>query len=87
MARVVTVVSKKGCRMCEEVRESVLALSEKYGFDVRVLDILNDEALHDKYWLTVPVVLLEGREVFDARDIAGNVKLTERLEPFLRPRT
>lgn len=83
MGRLVTVVSKRGCRICEDVTESVLSLSTRYGFGVRVLDISDDAALHDKYYLTIPVVLVDGREVFDARDIGRNRKFTERLEPLL----
>ena len=83
MAKVVTVVSKKGCRMCDEITESVLVLSARHGFEVNVVDIRDDEALHDKYWLTIPVVIVDGREVFDARDIGRNRKFIERLEPLI----
>ena len=71
--------------MCEDVTKAVLSLSARYGFEARVLDIQDDPALHDRYYLSIPVVMVDGRQVFDARDIGRNRKFAERLEPLLRP--
>ncbi len=37
------------------------------GADVRHVDIDKDRTLHDKYWLRIPVVSIDGKEVFEAK--------------------
>ena len=91
MGRAVTVVSKRGCHMCEKVVEALDSLSSRYGLDIKVVDINDDPKLHDKYWLTIPVVQIDGKDVFDANDIVNTVdyvKTMERLvsNPRVRPR-
>ena len=85
MARVVTVISKRGCHICEDVAKSVQSLSSRYGFELKVLDINGDNALHDRYFLRVPVILADDREVFDARALGRGKDLAERLDALLRP--
>lgn len=40
------------------------------SFEVRVIDILNDQALFRRYFLEIPVIRLDGRDVFTAEDLA-----------------
>ncbi len=84
MRRVVTVVSKAGCHLCEDVVSAVAALSSRYDFELRILDIRDDPKLHDKYWLTIPAVLVDGRDVFDARDMGPGSDCPRKLEMLLR---
>lgn len=83
MRRVVTVVSKGGCHICEKVIGALEALSSRHDIEVRVLDIMDDPALHDKYWLTIPAVLIDGRDVFDARDVVPGADYAAKLETLL----
>ena len=82
MAKAVTVVSKQGCHICEKVIKALHSLSSRYDLEVRVLDIDDDPELHDKYWLTIPVVQIGRKDVFDANDMvdtADYVRFLERL--------
>ena len=83
MRRVVTVVSKGGCHICEKVIGALEALSSRHDIEIRVLDIKDDQALHDKYWLTIPAVLIDGRDVFDARDVVPGADYAAKLEILL----
>jgi len=57
----VTLIGKPGCHLCADARavvDEVLA-----GFPaVRMLEqsILDDPALHERYWDEIPVVLIDG---------------------------
>jgi glutaredoxin len=68
--RRVTVISKAGCHLCEKVEDAVRRLSDRRDIEVTVLLIDDDPSLHDRYWLTVPVVRVDGRDVFDARQMS-----------------
>jgi hypothetical protein len=48
---------------------------------VRVVDIDDDPKLHDRYWDTIPAVQIDGKVVFDARDMGGGgyAVILERL--------
>jgi glutaredoxin len=83
MRRAVTVVSKKGCHLCEKVAATLISLSSRYNLEVKVVDIGDDPRLHDKYWLTVPAVQIDGKDVFDARHMGGEVSYAIVLEQLL----
>ncbi len=82
MRTVVTVFSKEGCHLCEDVIETLNSLSSRYDLQVKMVDINEDPSLHDKYWLTIPAVQINGKDVFDARDMGGEAShatIRERL--------
>ena len=83
MRRAVTVVSKKGCHLCEKVVATLNSLSTKFNLEVNVVDIGDDPLLHDKYWLTIPVILIDGKDVFDVRHMGGEVNYAIMLEQLL----
>ena len=83
MTRAVTVISRKGCRLCEKVVGTLNSLSQRYDLEVKVVDIDQDPDLHEKYWLTIPAVLIDGRDVFDARHMGGELNYAIILERLL----
>jgi len=83
MRREVTVVSKKGCHLCEKVVATLNSLSSRFDLEVKVVDIGDDQALHDKYWLTIPAVLIDGKDVFDVRHMGGEVNYAIMIEQLL----
>jgi len=83
MARVVTVFSKEGCHLCEAVIAALRPLSSRYGFEVRVLDIVEDRKLHDLYSLRVPVVKVADEVIFEARDMKSPTDCEAQLEPLV----
>lgn len=60
-----TLIGKPGCHLCDDARETIAAVIADLpdGHDVTVteLSILDDEALNERYWEEIPVVLLDGQ--------------------------
>jgi len=83
MHRIVTVVSKKGCHLCEKAIKTLDSLAPRYDLEVRVVDIGDDPRLHDKYWLTITAVQIDGKDVFDVRHMGGEVNYAIMLEQLL----
>lgn len=65
--RDVIVYSRKGCHLCEIVKESLVKLHKRGGFDWREVDVDTDAELRRQYNDQVPVVFINGRKVFKYR--------------------
>jgi glutaredoxin len=75
---VVTLYGKPGCHLCEEARQVVVAARDERGFELREVDVSLDPVLHGRYGERIPVVAIDGEEVFEYFvDPAG---LRERLD-------
>ncbi len=59
--------SRPGCGLCDEAREVIQALRVRTPFDYREVDVSVDDALELEYGIRVPVVLVDGRELFEIR--------------------
>lgn len=79
----VTVMSKPGCHLCEKVIGALDALAASRGFELKVVDIEKDQRLHDAYWLEIPVVQVDGRNVFEAKDMDPRGDYVKRLEALV----
>lgn len=62
---VVTLYTKPGCRLCDEALEDLRVVRAELPFALVVLDIEQDDALHRAYFERIPVVALDGEELFD----------------------
>lgn len=60
--RVVTLISKPGCHLCDDARSVVEAVCGETGAVWEEKDISRDEALHREYWEQIPVVLVDGEQ-------------------------
>ncbi|MFJ5048764.1 glutaredoxin family protein [Streptomyces sp. NPDC098077] len=60
--RVVTLVGKPGCHLCEDARAVVAAVCEETGASWVEKDITEDEELHKEYWEQIPVVLIDDEQ-------------------------
>jgi hypothetical protein len=60
---VVTLYTKPGCSLCDEVRDVIEQVREEFAFDVDVRDILMDLADFNRYKHDIPIVLLDGTEI------------------------
>ncbi|WP_327296035.1 MULTISPECIES: glutaredoxin family protein [unclassified Streptomyces] len=58
--RVVTLVGKPGCHLCDDARVVVSAVCEEVGAAWEEKDITRDSALNEAYWEQIPVVLIDG---------------------------
>jgi glutaredoxin len=62
--REVVVYSRKGCHLCEIVKESLSKLQRRGGFQWREVDVDSDEDLRRQFTDEVPVVFIDGRKAF-----------------------
>jgi hypothetical protein len=61
---VLTLYSRAGCHLCEDMKTSIERVIRETGAAVRVeeLDIGTDPALERRYGLEIPVLLVNGRK-------------------------
>jgi glutaredoxin len=62
---VVTLYSKPGCHLCVEALAVLVGLQADLGFEISEIDITTDETLHRAYFERIPVVALDGQELFE----------------------
>jgi glutaredoxin len=65
--RKVVVYSRKGCHLCEVVKESLDKLSRRGGFIWQEIDVDSDGELRRQFNDEVPVVFIDGRKAFKYR--------------------
>ena len=73
-----TLYSKPGCHLCEDVREILDDLQPTYGFAIEEIDITADAALFTRYRYEIPVVLKNGVEI--ARGRVDEQRLIARID-------
>jgi len=64
MPHEVVVYSRRGCHLCEVVKQTLRKLEGLADFTWREVDIDGEAALREKYSEEVPVVLIDGRKSF-----------------------
>ena len=62
-----TLYSKPGCHLCEEVRRVLDEVQPTYGFAVEEVDITADADLFRRYRSEIPVLLRDGHEIARGR--------------------
>lgn len=62
---IVTLYSRPGCHLCDEAREALGRVRAQVPFTVDEINIETDDALHARYLERIPVVALDGEELFD----------------------
>ena len=75
---VLTVYSKPGCHLCEEAMELLGRLQPELGFVLQERDISTDEDLHRAYFERIPVVAVDGEELWEY--VVEETLVRERLE-------
>ena len=63
----VILYSRKGCHLCEIVKESLVKLERHAGFTWREVDVDSDPEIRRLYTDEVPVVFINGRKAFKYR--------------------
>ena len=62
---IVTLYSRPGCHLCDEAREALERVRAQAPFTVDEINIETDDNLHARYLERIPVVALDGDELFD----------------------
>ena len=60
----VLVYSRKGCHLCDVVKDTLIQLNGQTDFHWREIDIDTDPDLRQQYNDQVPVVFIDGRKAF-----------------------
>lgn len=74
----ITVYSKPDCHLCAEAMSVLRGLQAELEFALEERDITTDDALHRAYFERIPVVALDGEELFDY--FVDEAVVRERLE-------
>jgi glutaredoxin len=74
----VTLYGKPGCHLCDDARAAVERVRAGHGFELEEVDISLDPALHRRYGERIPVVALDGEELFEF--VVDEASLRERLD-------
>jgi glutaredoxin len=61
----VVVYGKPGCHLCEEARAVVAAVRARHPFELEEVDVSTDPELHRAYGERIPVVAVDGEELFE----------------------
>ncbi|HEY2767266.1 MAG TPA: glutaredoxin family protein [Solirubrobacteraceae bacterium] len=78
----VTLYTKSDCHLCEEARAVLDEVRAQQPFELAVRDITLDEDLHRAYFERIPVVSVDGEELFEY--FVDAELLRERLESSRR---
>jgi glutaredoxin len=65
--REVVVYSRKGCHLCEIVKETLNKLERRGGFRWREIDVDSNDELRRQFTDEVPVIFIDGRKAFKYR--------------------
>ena len=60
-----TVYTRTGCHLCADALEALERLRAEIPFDLEPVDIEGDDALHKAYLERIPVIALDGEELYD----------------------
>ncbi len=61
--QVVEIFSKADCSLCETAKAELLRLQQKWGFELREVNLAHDEVLLRKYGARIPLVRVNGKLV------------------------
>ncbi len=76
--QVVTLFGKPGCHLCDDARDLVRRVCDGRAVELREIDITLDPTLNREYGERIPVLALNGEELFEYFVDEG--KLVERLD-------
>jgi glutaredoxin len=80
----VTVYVRPGCHLCVVALDDLRELLREQEFSLDVVDIESDDALHARYLERIPVISLDGVELYDfvvdAADLSLRLRTVESGE-------
>ena len=68
----VLMYARPGCGLCDEAREVIMAVRARTPFEYREVDVTGDDSLELEYGIRIPVVLVDGHELFEIRGRRGS---------------
>lgn len=64
----ITLYGRPGCHLCEQVEERIKRVGKDFPISLKVVNIEADPEIHEKFMFTIPVVEIDGDEVFPSID-------------------
>jgi glutaredoxin len=61
----VALYGRPGCHLCDDARDILLRVRAETPFELREIDIERDDELFKRYLERIPVVSLNGEELFE----------------------
>jgi glutaredoxin len=61
----VTLYGRPGCHLCDEARDALERVRADTPFELVEIDIEGDDELFKRYLERIPVICLDGEELFD----------------------
>ena len=61
----ITIYQRDGCHLCEIASAQLEQLQGEYEFELEQIDIDSDDDLHRLYLERIPVIALDGEELYD----------------------
>ncbi|MTD42898.1 glutaredoxin family protein [Conexibacter sp. W3-3-2] len=61
----ITVHVREGCHLCDDALALLRPLAAEHGEPLEVVDIEADDDLHRRYLERIPVICLDGEELYD----------------------
>ncbi len=74
----VTLYGKPGCHLCDDARAIVERVRAQRSFELQEVDVTLDPTLHREYGERIPVLALDGVELFEFH--VEEAVLLERLD-------
>ncbi|MBS4213256.1 MULTISPECIES: glutaredoxin family protein [Neobacillus] len=75
---IITLYTRNGCPLCDKAKAALLELKEEYDFSLDEIDIEQDDELHERYGLMIPVVHIDGEEA--AYGFINKFEISNRLQ-------
>lgn len=66
--------ARPGCGLCDEARDVIMGVRARTPFEYREVDVTGDDSLELEYGIRIPVVLVDGHELFQVRVDAGGLR-------------
>lgn len=60
-----TIYQRDGCHLCELAAEQLVELQREHEFEIRAVDIEASDQLHAAYLERIPVIAVDGDELYD----------------------
>jgi len=61
----VRLYARPGCHLCDVAREVIEAERDRSGFTFEEVSVEGDDGLELEYGIRIPVVTIDGREIFE----------------------
>jgi glutaredoxin len=61
----VVLYTRDGCGLCETAKQVLMAERARTPFELEEIDVEGDDALEMEYGIRIPVVVVDGEELFE----------------------